>query len=298
MKFASFRGLKFKLYQTGRVEIEGSLHKYHNGGDHNYNDFTYPDLVTVLNDLEIKFGPEMLTCKVDNVEFGLNVITPFDPIDFTSRVIVYITKGVKLKQHITKDDCKGFRKGAKFILAQYQLKLYNKAQQYDQDTNILRCEYKTTKMNSIRDADIKRLSDLSDIKKLDYLYHTLMTSFNALLVREDVNEADLTRPEEKTVLQGSNPEFWQEINKFKRARQKEQYLSILSRKATTDFKSIVYSLLEEKYMNMIRGNKQSSAMALLIQKAASEAHARDKNLAGNRYLFTGMENEEPLLNYH
>jgi hypothetical protein len=41
---AKHKGLKFYLYDSGRLIIQGSLHKYKNNG-YNYNDFTLNELI-------------------------------------------------------------------------------------------------------------------------------------------------------------------------------------------------------------------------------------------------------------
>src|SRR5690554_2878116 len=36
-EYYQYRNMKFRLYQSGRMTIEGSLHKYWNNGEHNHN---------------------------------------------------------------------------------------------------------------------------------------------------------------------------------------------------------------------------------------------------------------------
>lgn len=52
-----YNGLTFDIYNSGRVFISGSLHKYWNNGHHNHNDFSYTDVLSTIEDLVSKFYP-------------------------------------------------------------------------------------------------------------------------------------------------------------------------------------------------------------------------------------------------
>ncbi len=44
-RVAEFKDLNFKIIDEKYININGSVHKYFNGGFHNYNDFTISNLV-------------------------------------------------------------------------------------------------------------------------------------------------------------------------------------------------------------------------------------------------------------
>jgi hypothetical protein len=90
---ADYMGLKFKLFPSGRIEINGSLHKYFNlsngNGNQNYNIFTLQNLTRVLKDLKVKFGLRPDELRLTNVEIGLNLLIPCDPGHILDKLLVY-----------------------------------------------------------------------------------------------------------------------------------------------------------------------------------------------------------------
>ncbi|MCT4645769.1 MAG: hypothetical protein N4A74_12345 [Carboxylicivirga sp.] len=78
---AVYRSLEFRIYpETGILIVMGSLHRYWNNGQHNHNNFSHDDLISVLNDLYQKFGFEPQNMKLQQMEFGINIIPDF-PVD-------------------------------------------------------------------------------------------------------------------------------------------------------------------------------------------------------------------------
>ena len=78
---AYFRGIEFRIYESGSVYVSGSLHKYWNHGGHNYNDFDLNALTCVLNDIQETFNikPQQLVLK--QLEIGVNFIPPYPTKD-------------------------------------------------------------------------------------------------------------------------------------------------------------------------------------------------------------------------
>ena len=91
---ANDRGLTFTLTPTKtgtgrtigrlRCELQGSLHRYGRGGIHNADDFTAADLLATLDELITTFGINPFTSRLNNIEFGVNVVLPF-PVAIGSR---------------------------------------------------------------------------------------------------------------------------------------------------------------------------------------------------------------------
>ncbi len=164
---SKYKGLLFKVYYEkdskqwyNRITLEGSLHKYWNNGRHNFNDFSIMDLFSVLKSLKEDFGIEPKNCYINQIEFGLNFIVPFDVKTFLSYCIMHKTTMFKW--------CKTNKKG-NYILAEYQryaFKLYDKATQYRNqnykiDNEILRIEIKHKNMQDLRSKySIFSLDDL------------------------------------------------------------------------------------------------------------------------------------------
>lgn len=164
---AKYKGLFFKIYYAkdseqwyGRIILEGSLHKYWNGGSHNFNDFSIMNLFSVLNNLKVDFGIEPKNCYINQIEIGLNLVVPFVVETFLTSCIMHKTTKFKW--------CKTNKKGH-YILAEHQryiFKLYDKATQYRNqnyhiETEILRIEVKYKNMEDLRSKyNIFSLDDL------------------------------------------------------------------------------------------------------------------------------------------
>lgn len=73
-KDAHYKDLTFKIYDSGRITVEGSLHKYYNSGKHNYNDFTRENLNQVLIDIKSLFKIKLENFVLKCVEVGVNII--------------------------------------------------------------------------------------------------------------------------------------------------------------------------------------------------------------------------------
>jgi hypothetical protein len=86
---AKFRNLEFFIYPSSRVEIQGSLHKYWNGGTHNHNDFSLRNLRRVICEIQVLFELDPHQTKIDNLEFGLNINTLFAPNELLNNLIIY-----------------------------------------------------------------------------------------------------------------------------------------------------------------------------------------------------------------
>ena len=151
---AEIDNLKFKLYEhTGLLFLKGSLHKFYNAGDHNYNDFSFLDLKFTLEYLKEVFGINLKKCLLQNIEFGLN-----------------IEPGIEVKMilnHLMLHKCQNFESGFKGHYRQarhteYFVKAYNKSFQYELNKQVLRYELKFIKMRKINQLGIFTLEDIKN----------------------------------------------------------------------------------------------------------------------------------------
>lgn len=298
--FASYKGLRFKIYPSGRVEIDGSIHKHFNNGESNFNDYSYASLLITLIGLKNAFGEEILNGRIENLEYGLNILLPSKVDEFLKRVIVYLNKGARLTEPITKDDSKGYSKGIRFTLSEKAIKIYNKGLQYAKGEHLLRCEYKTIKMRSIEHIGIVKLLDLTDTTKLAALHQCLMSSFNDILIREEVHENELTKAEVRIYNECINPHKWVSMDKHKRTERKAQYKAILASKSQSDIKTVVRDLLNAKHSQL---NCTDSKTAYLLTELL-KIEQTDSNLGfdcfrilNTHYFLTGVQNGKALLSH-
>lgn len=155
------KNMTITVHDSGRVELSGSLHKYWNKGQHNYNDFGRLDLWDVVRELcdWLEIEPQM--ANIHNLEFGLNLIVKFDPSAFLGGLLTYKATSF-CRTAITG---KGFYKQA--AQTQFIIKAYDKGKQFDRPDNILRFEMKVIKIEYL--PQIQTLADLMDSDKLTTL---------------------------------------------------------------------------------------------------------------------------------
>lgn len=206
-KTAKHKGLRFIVINDKYIKLDGSFHKYLNGGSHNHNDFTIKDFVEVLNSLSIKFAINPFTANLHNLEFGVNITLPFNTQLFLNAIISY--KGKEYK----KETYNGGGYLLRFEFDQYEIKIYDKGLQYGLGENILRFEIKVKKMEYFnsrsRNIGIYNYTDLLNTSKIEILSKHLLRAFNELLIYDATINIDLInkRLERELLLKVRNPKY-------------------------------------------------------------------------------------------
>ena len=252
---ANDRGLTFTLTPTKagdklRCELQGSIHRYDRGGLHNADDFTAADLVTALDDLVTTYTINPFISRLNNIEFGVNVVLPFPVSVVLDNLISYKYRP------FTKEPGDGFAYYQCYT-QRYVVKLYNKGDQYDLPTNVLRVEVKVLKMAYLTRRGIRLdwLADLLNVANYGPLGTLLVETFTEILFDEPtINPAKLTDRERDVYQKGSNPRFWSipddlTGNEYERSRKALQ-------RAEKAFRALIY-----KYR---RGNDWQGLTAALI----------------------------------
>jgi hypothetical protein len=159
-KNAFFRGLEFRIYDTGTITISGSLHKFWNKGLHNYNDFDINGIRDVAKDFKTLFDIDFCQCILKGLEIGINIEPPMQTNDILQYCFLHKTLPFEFKHHSDE---------GRYIQAQhsqYIVKIYNKKLHYNKrgilnDLNeIMRFEIKYTKMQKLNERGIYSLNDL------------------------------------------------------------------------------------------------------------------------------------------
>lgn len=246
-----YKGMFFIVYQSGRVIIEGSLHKYWNNGSHNFNDFAYEDLLLTIEDLSNNFTPFILTGIIQNIECGLNINLPFLCQEYLQQVITLKGKNPTEKHPIVRNDLKGFRKGYHFQKSFYGLKIYDKGKQYNRLESIVRHEFKTFKTQIIEKIGLNTLYDLTDATKLADLSLKLLETYKNTIVAEIVDVKKLSRQNERIYTECCNPSNWTNWNRDKRCKRLKQFNQILQLYGESDIKAIVLDLLTLKRLELL-----------------------------------------------
>lgn len=223
---AEHKSLKLKKYfptlkhPNSRLTLEGSLHKYFNNGQHNFNDFSINDLKKVLKDLEkdLNIAPE--NCVMKCFEVGVNIEINDISIENILKACIF-RKG------------KGFMRiycpnEGEYIIAdyqRYQIKIYNKSKHYKAKG------YKINKEILRFEIKYKKLEDLRKESKMDTLHDLLayhLVNFKKVLldiwnqiIYADINELK----NHKKKFDYTNPIFWEKQTadglKYHRAKLKK-----------------------------------------------------------------------------
>lgn len=206
-KNASYKGLEFKIYDTGTITISGSLHKYWNNGAHNYNDFDNNAVLFVLNDLKAKFNIDPSKCILKCLEIGVNITPPIPTNEILDNCLMHKTKPFEYQKNSDEGKYKQVQH------SQYIIKIYNKALHYkskgfDVKTEIMRFEIKYTKMQKLNAKGIFSLQDLINYGLHNFKVEVLNEWQNVLFYDNTIQIDHLTTKLRRAVLEYSNPNYW------------------------------------------------------------------------------------------
>ena len=256
--FAEYLGLTFRL-KNGKIKLQGSLHKYRNLGKHNYDDFTAVEVAEIVRELSERFGIDLYSTVLNNVEFGVNVVLPFGVSLVLDNLITYKGKHFEHKEG----------KGMSFYecrMSKFTIKIYDKGKQYNLPNNVLRFEIKVTAMQYLETMGVKLryLSDLLNMAIYEPLGNILTEVFEEILFGDNtINESDLTDKEGRTYSRGSNPKTWKsqrgETERKRLQRLEHEFKSILERHRTNvDFRSVVSDLIRVKSLELSQISQNSN----------------------------------------
>lgn len=207
MMYAHWNGFKF-INKEGRVSFRGSLHKFANGGLHNYNDFPFAEVQRAIFRLCDFIQVDPVEIRLENVEFGFNLKTQMPPENYVKALIGHKTTpftGYSPDRH-------NYNTGVNCKHQNYNFKTYSKSGQYGLHKNILRYEIAVKKMKFFNDnhVNLKTMADLLNPNVIFSLGDVLKNKSSELVMVDpwDVNQID--REEEKDLLYSwTNPQLFQ-----------------------------------------------------------------------------------------
>ena len=203
--YADYKEFKIIIKSENYIEIQGSLHKYFTGG-FNYNDFTFKQVGEAINNLcrDLRLNP--ICCSLHNLEFGVNIVLPFEPKVFLERLISFKRGGLFSSMNNQTRKNIGYECSK---MDQYSIKFYNK--NYQSAENTLRVEIKTKVMEFVK--PIKTLSDLLRIESFKQLRQQLIKLIESVLVADfSLNGCDLNAKDRELYLEGTNQKYWETLH--------------------------------------------------------------------------------------
>jgi hypothetical protein len=190
--------MKLKIYPSGRIVLSGSLHKYFNNGEHNYNDFDFAAFRDVLTRLynDFKLLPHNLW--IMQLEYGFN-LTPDVKTDT-------ILNGLLFHVNTSFDRIINSRRTSyQAQHEQYILKVYNKGKHHRLGKECLRIEIKQTNWSRYRlKHGIYTLKDFIETDKTLFV-NTLVEYWDKVIFY------DLTNRNCNKWDKYSNELFWREM---------------------------------------------------------------------------------------
>jgi len=201
---AKYQGLRFIIDVNKSIYIQGSLHKYFNGGKHNHNDFGYYELMGVFHDFMKTFQLNLRNCTLVNLEIGAN----FTPVIPAKEILTHTFLHQK-KEFKTGDFENGHYKQATF--REYVVKIYDKGLQYNLGKELLRFEVKLKTNRIIKSKGVHTLVDLiRPIIHQKLANHLLECWYANLMYDPTFDKMKMPFNKVDKLYSWSNPIFWSE----------------------------------------------------------------------------------------
>lgn len=248
-KNAFYKNLEFKIYDTGTITMEGSLHKYWNNGEHNYNDFNEEAFCFVINDLQTKFNIDFSKCRILCIEIGLNIKPPKPTNEILEYCFLHKTKPFEFQKNSNEGKYKQCEH------TQYIIKIYNKALHYSSkgfniNTEIMRFEIKYKKMERLNKLGVYTLTDVLN-KGYSFFKDELLTEWQNVLFYDTTINSNSTR-----IVNYKNPIYWNDLTKRNTLTTFYKHKKILNELTINNSKNIqnkVSKIMSEKITFLNKG---------------------------------------------
>lgn len=243
-KKANFNSLRITVKSEKFILLTGSLHEQQNSGA-NDSFFNYSQLSTTVKNICTTLNIDAFKSNIQNLEFGVNMIVPFNVDGFLKRLVCY-------KQYPFTKETANNKTYFVCKLNRYWIKIYNKGKQYERSENILRFEIKVVKMKHIELTGMKCLSNLLDKKKLVQLGVMLEQAFNEIIYTDkSIIEENLTNREKLIFAKGNNKDFRDSLDRKERYKFNQKYKKIINSHGTETYFQTVKKLIPETWEQLL-----------------------------------------------
>lgn len=234
--------------------VKNSLHKFHNVlhglGNQNHNDFTYGNLIDVIDCLKCNLI-DLNDADITQLEFGLNIEVP-KSAEVLIRENIFFHK-YKAYNHNKKFKGKGEYK--QYDYSNYYIKIYDKAKQYNRFNNILRFEIKFINKKEFNALGVKHIDDLKSKENLERLFNYLLKRFDEMLIVDDLSVDKVPNNDYKKLELYLSSNFWEKLSDRKlrnsKAKHKKEFEDLLSKYNLLRTKSHLRNLLIQKFQLLI-----------------------------------------------
>lgn len=275
-KKAIYNGLEFTIYDTGTITVSGSLHKYWNNGAHNFNDFNIDAILSVIADLETKFGIQPAHCVLKCLEIGLNTAPPIPTNEIIDNCFLHKTTAFEYQRNSDE----GKYKQAQH--SQYIIKIYNKALHYktkgfEINGEILRFEIKYTKMEKLNTIGIFSLEDLINYG-LENFKKDLVREWQNVLYFDNTIQIDTLSSRTKNAIRDySNPNYWTGLldnNQTKNFTHHKNRLKKITFENSNKVQELMAEVIGNKIDNLNVKTIQNDSLTILSKRIVLHAHQK------------------------
>jgi len=252
---------KTETYRNGRLvktnynlTIKGSLHKNYFGGK-NYERFKFYHLQEEINHLCNGLHLKTEECKIQNLEIGVNIKTPFHVTDYINGSVLLH----KTDEFVSyRKDKSGFILGRLAEHSQYSTKCYDKGVQNSLDYPLMRFEVRYIKMQKLSKMGIVTLKDLTDHSKVNSLLCLLLTAWDDVLIFEpDINIDSLCiTPVQKAIVRdGQNRDHWLRLienNKKQFNKHRTIFKELMAKHSSMNTYSLIRNMIKEEWAELMR----------------------------------------------
>ncbi len=213
------------------MKMQGSVHKFSNGGEKNNNRFTFDRFTQIAEELKDYITPED---RINVIEIGLNVQTPFPPRHFLNNLISHKKTGFNFYTSPN-------QQRAEAPHTQYRVKIYDKGLQQGGE-NLLRVEVRVCRMQWLKGSFPNGLTwgDLQKPETWEILGQYLIRAFAEVIYFDPtVKTANLTPSEIKVIEEGNNPIFWKNLKGSHPERHRKRFQSLIRKHGSK------YGVIEE-----------------------------------------------------
>lgn len=234
--------ISVKIFRSGRVWVQGSIHKFWDG--HNHSIFTIDEALKAFARLFEILGVNPANAKVLQLEYGLNINPVFNPNLFIDRLICFKSKPFEGMGNYEKIGKLCYQK-------EYDLKIYNKGKQYKLKNNVLRIEKKIKDSYYLKRLGINNITDLTAAKAEQMTIDLCECIDEVIFNDKSIDETKLTTRQKLALSKYRNSDFWDELNRAVRLNAKKTFANLITKYGSENYLKEVKILLKNSLKNCV-----------------------------------------------
>jgi hypothetical protein len=247
---AKVRSLYFVLSPmvTGgfSCSLTGSLHKYKNVNAMNWDDFTFSEIIKVIENLTNDYGIVPETAFIHSLEIGVNLELDYSP------EIVFKNAVCHKGKSFDNLNGKNRRLGVVCEHTDYSVKLYDKSYQCKiTDKHILRYELKLHRQRMLQPFDVATLADLTQIEKVAPLIYLLLERLNEIVFFDfSFKPKQVTESKLLSWKQYGNPRYWEHLDRKNYYKARIRYIELIKKYNCIDWLDFVLKRVSKKWLEL------------------------------------------------